>query len=742
MRIGLPEDPAQWVAVAMSVAAAVAAPRIAEPARRKALFLGAAALAASLLSTLYIAAYLRGGPRIVDATSYWLEARAISEGLFRWPIDEPVAATLGRFLVRSDTPEGPGAAVIFPPGYPALLAIGFLVGAPLAIGPLLAAALVVVTYDLGEQIAASRCSAGSASDPNRAADSDPSIPQIAAALSVVCGALRYHTADTMSHGLSALCFAGSLALSMRAMEAARSSLRRALALASGAGLLAGWLVATRPVSSIALALTLLALLALPSPSPLAPPAHPRAAPLRERAWIAATIALSALPGLALLAAHQRAATGAFAASSQALYYAVSDGPPGCFRYGFGPDIGCIGEHGDFIAKYMSHGYGALEAIKTTARRLLMHLVDAANAEPLALLVPAGALLGWRSPRVRLFAAAIALLIAAYVPFYFDGNYPGGGARFFADVLPLEHVLAAVAAAAIAERTRGPLPRARRLAGSVVALSIAAFAVRASFDHAALRDREGASPMFDPARLAAAGVTRGLVFLDTDHGFSIAYDPASPTPASALSFARYHGDAIDLMAWEARGRPDAYRYHFVIPEGGGAATVTVSPVRFDLAAALHIEGESLWPALAQEGGAFALPAYASDTCASGSRLLAVHARPAKDHEVTEAGAAVVLSLPSPWLRGRSITPAVATTLGASGEIQLLLDGVAARTWPVNMSPASRSDGAALTCQALPAEPIPEGARRIDLRITRSPSSPGLPAGLFALDRLDLGERKND
>jgi len=33
------------------------------------------------------------------------------------------------------------------------------------------------------------------------------------------------------------------------------------------------------------------------------------------------------------------------------------------------------------------------------------------------------------------------VMLAYVPFYFDGSYPGGGARLFADVLPLEHVLA-------------------------------------------------------------------------------------------------------------------------------------------------------------------------------------------------------------------------------------------------------------------------------------------------------------
>ena len=85
--------------------------------------------------------YLRGGPRIIDATSYWLEARALSEGHLAFAVPEPSAAFRGRFLV---SPEASARlAVIFPPGYPAILAVGFWLGAPLAVGPLIAAALVV-----------------------------------------------------------------------------------------------------------------------------------------------------------------------------------------------------------------------------------------------------------------------------------------------------------------------------------------------------------------------------------------------------------------------------------------------------------------------------------------------------------------------------------------------------------------------------------------------------------------------
>ncbi len=318
----------------------------------------------------------------------------------------------------------------------------------------------------------------------------------------------------------------------------------------------------------------------------------------------------------LFFAHQHAATGAWGASSQRLYYALSDGPPGCFRYGFGAGVGCLGEHGDFVRARLGEGYGLLAAAGTTLRRLKMHLVDPANLEPLALLVPAGAWWARAEVRGRALGLAVVAQIAAYVPFYFDGNYPGGGGRFFCDVLPVEHVLAAIAVADFAARRRAPL----RWAAAPLALALAGFAVRAGFDHAALRDRDGGRPLFEPAELARAGVTAGLVFVDTDHGFDLAFDPGG---RGGIAIARFHGDALDRFAWEARGRPPAFRYRFDPGPDGARASVRVEPLSFPAAAGpLVVEGESLWPPLAQEGG-WALPEWAAGTCASADRWLAVH-----------------------------------------------------------------------------------------------------------------------
>lgn len=706
---GLPRDPAQWLALGLACAVIAAARPLLHAAARPRVFAAAGALSAALLSAAYIAFYLRGGPRIIDATSYFLEARALSEGLLSFPLHAPETAVLGRFLVRSDQAGVAHAAVIFPPGYPAVLALGFLARAPLAVGPVLAAAIAVATFDLAGQLA-------------RAERAPATIPPLALLFSVTCAALRYHTADTMSHGLAALCFTATIALLFRAVDAVGS--RRTL-LAAGAGVAAGWLFATRPISAIALWIVVLFVIARDGTA--------RA----SRSRLVAAMAIGALPGVALFFAHQHAATGVWGASSQRLYYAVSDGPPDCFRYGLGAGIGCLGEHGDFVSAHLGEGYGLLAAAGTTLRRLRTHLVDPLNLEPLALLVPAGAYVARGRPRGRALGLAVAAQILVYVPFYFDGNYPGGGGRFFCDVLPIEHVLAAVAVARFASRHEAH----ERWSAGAIALALAGFAFRAGFDHAALRDREGGRPFFDPAELARAGVTRGLVFLDTDHGFDLAFDPAA---TSGVDVARFHGDAIDRFTWDAHGRPPAFRYRFDVPPGRGSASTAVEPLAFPplepvapegqpltWMGALVIEGESLWPALAQQNG-WALPEWAAGTCASAGRWLALHR--ARSNEP----AAVTVVLPARWLAGRSISPRLATRPGARGELEMA--GVHV--------PFAAPEGTGLTCLDIPPIRVPTamtGAIELTLRIEPDGAAPPvLPRGeaTVALDALRVEGREND
>lgn len=647
-------------------------------------FLWATAFASALVSLLWIAHYLHGGPRIVDATTYFLQGRALSHGALSWPVLEPTASFRGRFLdYLPGTATDPGTlAGIFPPGYPLLLAFGFSLHAPMIVGPLIAAALVFATYGLATTLARLRGET----------DLVEPVGRTAALLSFACAALRYHTADTMSHGATAL-------FVVLAFDAALRGRAWIFGLAIGAA------IATRPVSAMPVALIGLAVLVLRGGHAQAGHAHDRRGRLRD----ALAIAVGMLPGVALLLASQKAATGAWFASTQRMYYALSDGPPDCFRWGMGANVGCLYEHGEFVRARLSNGYGVVAMLGTTLRRLRMHAMDVANFEPLVVvaLLPAFARSTARSTtrgpsqrgpsqrgpsRPERFAVALVLLhVAAYAPFYFDGNYPGGGARFFADVLPVEHALLALALTLglpATASTRPPIassppsspsPARSRLfsarAWLLLGLAFAGFAVHASFDHVQLAERDGGLPMFEPDRLARAKIDRGLVFVDTDHGFALGHDPFA-SPARGIFVARRRGDARDRMLYEHLGKPPTYIYQFEIPQRPGAPTAASTPptarvnvvpwVPPALDRTAHFEAETEWPARAQSGG-FVAPAFV-DTCASAARALVLTPTPETPAQTPTAPSTPT---PTPTPPGASTLPP--TTATAAFEIPVDVAG---------------------------------------------------------------------
>lgn len=591
----LPVDSAGWIALGAAALALVLALLVARKTERipLRLWVGCCSAAAAALSFLWISYYLRGGPRIIDASSYWLEARAMSHGLFTWPVEPPSASLRGRFLLAS--PDGSSLGVIFPPGWPAVLALGFALGAPLAIGPAIAAALVAATSMLARQLS-------SREEPAR----------IAAVLSAASACLRYHTADTMSHGLSALCWAGALGL---ALHARRCQGRSRFAAMAGFGMFSGLLLATRPASFLALAVVSLGIIIALSAG------SPRDAIRSAPALAAASLAGFALPALLLLL-HQHAVTGQWLASSQSAYYLLADGPPGCFRYGFGAGIGCLAEHEPYVRSVLPHGHDLRSALITAGRRLHLHLSDVANAEPLFLLVPIGAWISRRNRVAIAVACAPLILLGVYAPFYFDGSYPGGGARFLADAIPAEHAIMAIAIASIAGLgTRPDSRRELRAIGVVVSLMLLGFAVRTSREHASLRERDGGRPFFDPQVVARAGATSGLLFVDGDHAFNLAYDPAVNDPAGGLVVRRARGDERDRLAWEKLGKPPAFRFR-MDPWSKPPVEPHVEPWSPPAGepGLWRFEGEAEWPPLEQSGG-YAVPTWlAQGSCVSGGLAL--------------------------------------------------------------------------------------------------------------------------
>ncbi|HVJ14918.1 MAG TPA: hypothetical protein VM686_05735 [Polyangiaceae bacterium] len=557
LSFGLPHDVAAYVAVA----AALGWLALGKRALRARHLVGVLCLLAGLLSAGYVVHYLRGGPRIIDATSYWLEARNLAGGALSFEVPDPASSFRGRFLVTAPG-DAQRLSVIFPPGYPALLALGFLAHAPLLVGPLLAALLVLSTYWLCRELTGRE-----------------DVARLAALISALCAALRYHTADTMSHGLSALLFSVSLA------AAARGGPTLLLC-----GLALGWLTATRPLSG-AVALVVCAAVALLR--------HGRRALL---------ILPALIPGIALLLYHQRAATGDWWSSTQLRYYALADGPPGCFRWGFGDGIGCLYEHGDFVRARLQHGYGALEAALNSMRRLALHGIDIANFVPLSLLVPFALVRYRRTPGVLPLGLGALALIVAYAGFYFDGSYPGGGARLYADVLPLEHALLALALLELRLQILAP------------AAMLLGFALHAVHGHRALAEREGGRPMFEPETLATAGVKRGLVFVSSDHAFNLGHDPVQRDPWHGVLVARARGDARDALLWERFGRPPAFRHRYDASRQGPTTPIVESYVP-ERSEALRFESEAEWPLLSVSGG-YGHPDFAPYPCVSAGRGLRV------------------------------------------------------------------------------------------------------------------------
>lgn len=516
---------------------------------RRRRFLTLAGFAAAFLSLGYVAFYLRGGPRAGEAAAYWLQGRALSHGDLAWSAPGPTASFRTRWIALSPPDRLAG---VLPPGYPLLLAVAFLVGAPMLAGPLLAAAIVVASWKLTREMAL-----GAGADDGRA----EAIGRVAAGLSIASAALRYHTAEALPHGAVALGIAMTLAWALQARRTGRARTFGA------AGLALGFVVAAQPSSAIAIGAIALAMAT--------------GAPRRARA-IGWTLG-AASAGVLLLASAHRAAVG------RALLLPQS--PLAAWNAASVVDL--------------LHGLRA-------------HLADIANLEPLALLVlvPAFA--------ARSRGASLALLVVA-------GHLAIGAERAahdatgsFADVLPLEHALVALALSHL-------FPRLASAAVGTIGLALVGFAVHTSHDHARLAAADPGRPPFEPDVLREANVTHGLVFFDTDEGFELASDPAAAA-SHGVQAARLRGDDRDRLLYDSLGHPAIHRYtaaasgasvSFWSPPGSGS-----DPWRF--------EAEADWPPALLSGGRSetieALP------CAADGRALVLEATS------PEARATIELAVP--------------------------------------------------------------------------------------------------
>jgi hypothetical protein len=308
---------------------------------RRRRLLAVTGLAAAFLSIGYVGFYLHGGPRAVEAPIYWLQGRAMSHGSVAWAVPLPTASYRGTGLIAVGTDR---ICTIAPPGYPLLLAVTFLVGAPMLTGPVLAGMLVLATWSLASEVAL---------ELRDTAERSHQVAALAAGLSVVCAALRRQTADTLPHAAAALAIAIALASALRSR---RSGEPRWFAVA---GLAIGWLASVEPRAAVAASLAVSGVL-------MGTLQRGRHDPGFSGKWSKPLgwALLAAAPGVVLLLVANHAATGQALVTPAAIYARA-------VAAGAAPRLG---EPFDLA--------GALRVLRH-------HAMDIANFEPIALVaIPA------------------------------------------------------------------------------------------------------------------------------------------------------------------------------------------------------------------------------------------------------------------------------------------------------------------------------------------------------------------
>jgi hypothetical protein len=615
----------EWLASMVDLAHA------ADRSRRRRL-LTVTALGAAFLSLGYVAVYLRGGPRAAEAAVYWLQGRALSHGHLSWAVQEPTASFRVRGLAFRTPDRAAGA---YPPGYPLLLALGFLVGAPMLIGPLVAAAIVAATWLLAHEVVARATDTPDASDR---ADGPvwghaEVIARLAVGFSVVSAALRYHTADAVPEGAEALAVATALACAFRAR---RTGTVRLLGVSGGA---LGFLAASSPSSAVVAAVAVAVVV-------LGDATSKRTAAI---VWACA----GALPGLVLVVGANRAATGHAFASP------------------FGAWPGAAAAAGGHWAAWL--------------HLLRIHLLDVANLEPLALLafVP----LFFRKERAAVWPLVVAIVgmgLALALPGHAPTNLAADGpatAAGLVPVLPLEHVLLALGVVRLGARV------VVQASVGGIAAAVAGFALHASHAHEAIASSGVGRPRFEPDVAREANVTHGLLFFDDDEGFALACDPAVGA-SHGIQAARLRGDDHDRFLYDRLGRPPAHRYSATGPTASISAWAPFNTGN-DL---WRFEAESEPPA-AQSGGA-AEPIATKSRCASDARVLRVSPVGSAEAVVT-----LELPIPSttepPEARLWTVTPRVLQHGdGGEGTLDLVaapgLPPLAAWTWSDTAKPGGCMD----------------------------------------------------
>ena len=498
-------------------------------------------------------------PHVMDEVAYAFQARTMAGGHLSMPVALPRAAFALWFV-----DDRSARFSIFPPGWPAVLALGLKVHAATWVNPLLHGGTVLLVAAIARRIAGTRAQL---------------VAAIAYALSPQALILA---ASLMSHTLVA--FGAALALYAGVSEPRKKTL-----LLGGAGIGLGLLA--RPLCGVIVAAGFAALALLSMARKRAPPA---------------TFAIALVPlvfACVLLGAYNAALTGDPLRFPQSVWFDEHAPPlddpffryaPGCNSLGFGPGHGC-----DDGIKNATHSLA--NALSNTGDNLTSWFLLAGGG-PLVF-VCLGLAIAQRRGRILALGVPILATIFLYALYWYAGTCYG--ARFYHAALPSLIVLGAFGAMRI-------LRRSARAFAVVSALWLSANAVALGAALGELSDRYwGIDARFANASLLPLGRSLVMVAFKTDGvlmhhlrwtGFT-SPDPTSrwhnsvralsaltvnaPSDDGPVIFAKYH----PAMVEELRARfPNHALYIYIFadhPEADQLAPYDSSPVS-------EIDRVTVWP----------------------------------------------------------------------------------------------------------------------------------------------------
>ena len=521
------------------------------------LFLFLAMALAFGLMALAASAVLDRVPHVTDDVAYYFMAKLMAHGRLTLPATDAPEFFTPHFFYE----ENGQLISLFQVGWPAVLALGVVLGCPWLVNPLLGALTLWPIYRIARR------------------GYGEGVARLALVMLLASPFTLFIAASMMSHVLAALLSLWALDLSLGYKEDPRP-FRLPLTAA-----LVGMLFCVRAYNAM--------LLLLPLSLIWMPFLWRHKLRLRE---IAFAVMLGLVFASVQLAVNTEL-TGSPLMFPQDRYFAKTEEKPHCHQLGFGPDIGCEGEHGQFG---FPKGFTPRNAVEVTKQRIDSLSLNFYGMPLVLLLVFVPLLFRASTLTGRALYLHMVSLVGGYFFFYYHGNC--FGPRFYYEALGALGILLAAGFLGIYEGLhrlgeRWTLVRslvwtlAPTLLATVLIFSVCWLSPKLWDSYQNFRGINGEMKSI----LEHSGLKGPAIVLmpgnDANYAFGFNYRDASPD--ADIVFARHHFEqSAQLMYFY----PEREFYRF---EPYRRRIVKLKKLSFD--GVIFIEMESKFPAYETRGG---------------------------------------------------------------------------------------------------------------------------------------------